>query len=431
MKFAGFKKVLITVPMILAFFTLQANSAKTVGVSLYSEQWDSLSATDMTWFYLDQNGNSLPAGGGSYPTPQYLSIRTNNTVNAVLLQSTTSITFTYTVYNKLSTAGSVQWSVTGGSFSQTSSSTSPAPTTTLTGNYPLTTLAVPATGTASFSFTLSGLPSYVCYGDVYAGLQLTGANFASDGSGGQTNSNGQSFACHLYKVMSSPTSFMSSPWADVLNFSCKFADSQTSQSLVAQKCTEGLWGSGLFLYNGQATNFVDLGLTSQAKVGKYELKKLFSQYASANQAQPADCRDISSFLQLCLLSHGISCTLNQLWDGQVSNGSEVSFYTNPIRACGQGSYNNTGWFFHQVVEIAGSVYDACAKQHVDLSEKTFNDTPNGWSESGYWQTAVGDGTYVGLVNGMTATPSNVTLSSIEALLRGPARGGIKLLVGVC
>ena len=428
MSFKAVRKLLVIIPMLLAFFTLQARTFHTVGISLYSEEWDGLSATDSTWFYLDRNGNPLPAGGGSYPSPQYLASRTNNTANAVFARGMGSITFTYTFYNNSNFPGTIQWSLSGGTFLQTSSSATPA--ATLTGDYPLTTLAVPPHGTASFSFTLSGLPDIVCYGDVYANLLITGANFASD-NGSSGGNSGQSFACHLYETDSTPSGWMATPWADVLNFSCKFADSQTGQSMVGQKCTESLWGCGLFTYDGGGSQWIDDGEDDENDdyVGEYMLSDLVDAFSSQKSAQRADCRDVSSFLQLCFMSQGFSGSLKQLWTGEKAGDGLLNFYTNPICPVGTVGYASTSWQFHQVVEVNGSVYDACAAQQYNLLGALFGDTPYGWFEAGYWQTRSGT-TSLGLVLGWLDVPATMGLESDLALLYGPASGSTPILTGV-
>jgi hypothetical protein len=172
-----------------------------------------------------------------------------------------------------------------------------------------------------------------------------------------------------------------------------------------------------------------INLTSGPNQGKFDLTKFLSK----PKPTVSECRDISSILLLCFETQGMSCSLQQFWGGLVVNNAAVMFLTNPIRATGLGSYKNTSWAFHQVVERtsggSSTVYDSCAKQQYDLSGATFFDTPFGWPETQYWQTAK-DATFLGLVNGWTAASSSAPLVKANALLQGPYLKGVSILQGV-
>jgi hypothetical protein len=318
-----------------------------------------------------------------------------------MLRSTNLMTATYTFVNNTGTAYTIPYEGFGGVFVQNSSTTPQYWPLETSADNGVGYITIPPVGTASITIAMDGFPNTVCCGQVFPYLVVGGLS-----------PNLPPQLCYLYQVDSTPCGFMSVPWCDVLNDSCKFADSQTGLANVAQKCTQGLWGIGLFKYvaAGLQSYYIDQSATSTQ--GMYELVRLL------RAAQPAqgDCRDISSFLQLCLQSQGVSCSLKQLWTGVANQ----VFSTNLIKPIGSTeSYSSTDWNFHQVVEIGSNVYDACARQKFDTMGNLYQDTPYNWPEAAYWQNQYNNA-FWGLVSGLLGqSPGQVPPKSIDAVLGGP------------
>jgi hypothetical protein len=365
-----------------------------------------VAATDSAWFYHDIDGNLIAEGGGSFPAVEHDHTRLPHVDvdRIVTLRTATSVQVSFTVYNPNSRSVTAHFKFENALFRRTTSTQADV---SLGGSLDEDNITVPGTGSFTRTITLTGFPTVVCAGDIYAELTVT-----SPDCGGILPDTGP--LQHIYRVNSQPEPPMETPWTEVLDYSCDFADGKSDSADCTKWCAKGLFNAGLFLYDASTSRWIEM---SGAESGKF---KLLAFAGTTTWPAAADCRDVSAFLQLCATSLGCDCTLRQVWTGQASNGVIVPFRTNPIKGIGLGSYTNTVWNFHQVLLLDDNVYDACSAQQKLWSDASaYNDVPTGWPQGGYWQSANGN-TFVGLVDGyVTNHPASITAAWTSAFVHGP------------
>lgn len=249
-----------------------------------------------------------------------------------------------------------------------------------------TTITIPATGWVTKQIVFYDLPDFVCSGSLEISIstycQKVGGGPLSEGHGGYFGT--------LFLVDETPTGWMSTPWVEVLQRSCTWADGKYGRPDVLKFCTKGLYGSGMFTYDRFGAHHVIINPASTNK-GKF--------FLSTIGADPlADCRDVSSYLELCTSALGQDLTLSQVYTAGVP-----SFRSNLEKPIGSSSYGTIPWWFHQVALDGNGVYDACAAQWFDLDAQPYYDVPVNWPKNDYWQKHWDD-KWVGLVNGLTSNP---------------------------
>jgi hypothetical protein len=192
-----------------------------------------------------------------------------------------------------------------------------------------------------------------------------------------------------------------------------FATGVTGQPDVRRYNTTGLASSGLFSYqSGHEWLDERPGDTG----GKFLLSTLFSSLQVGGSPKPANCQDVSAFLELCFETQGSDGLLKQLLPSGISTDK---FETNLICPIGGNGYGSEIWSFHQVLILGGKVFDACAKQQFDLNGQLYNDAPFEWPLADYWQKVNPSSPppYLGLVDGPDLGPSGpVTYQALTPLL---------------
>ncbi|HTQ09659.1 MAG TPA: hypothetical protein VMI31_06270 [Fimbriimonadaceae bacterium] len=373
----------------------------------------------MSQFYKNPDGSSLPTGNGLYPSVEFDPHNPNHNVACpyvVYAHGSAARTITIELYNPVSRAISGMFTASQVTFTRTTHS--PNVVYTLTPTPASQAISIPSLGRTTVSVDVSGLPDFVCAGSFSLSWE---ANCEPDDSGGGT------IGETLYLVDATPAGWMSTPWAEVLNLACAWADGKSGKLDCLQYCTKGLYHSAMFYYHNDTLNQIDDSTngdgTPKDSYGKFKLSSMF-----ANASPPAygwaDCRDTSAFLLLCTSALGYDGTLTQVYvPGTDSNGNptEQIFETNSLLPIGRtGSYFQSDWGFHQFFEASGSsVYDACAAQAVDLSGAAYNEVPFAWARAGFWQTAIGSG-YAGLASGLEPSPPNLATPTFgSSLVRGP------------
>ncbi len=340
--------------------------------------------TDADQFYREENGQPKPAGNGKYPGPEYnwyapTSPKNMRDVPYIVDKRGSTQLIEITWYNPLGYAVSGTWDCDGAIFERTSKT--PSQTYYFTWVIGDHTLNLPAGGTATVFMFVTGLPDVVCKGTISIGVNA----FCPPISGYEGHIN------TLYLTDEAPAGHQSTPWAEVLDNSCVWADGEVGKVPCLTKCTKGLFNSGLFSYDLIDCHHIGKDEDS-SDYGKFALK----EWATGQGSNLADCRDTSSFLLLSTSAIGHS---GNLVTAYVPGDPVVrKFHTNPVRAIGTPSYSAIDWNYHQFFEESSSVYDACAAQYYHFSGGLYQDVPVGWPTATYWQTYTPTG-YFGLANG--------------------------------
>ncbi|HVT11857.1 MAG TPA: hypothetical protein VHE55_06295 [Fimbriimonadaceae bacterium] len=406
--------------------------------------------TDRGQFYKDQSGNTQPAGNGLYPATEIDTQAPISYVPYLIYPRThTSIAVQVTFYNPLSVQVSGTWWCDNADFIR--ETTFPFEELDFDVTQATHTITIPGQGTTTISLVLNGSPDCVCGGVMEFGISAS----CQDQSGSISIGGTGTYTGTMYWTDANPAGLMTTPWAEILNLSCSWADGCTSKEECLHYCTTGLYHSGMFSYNATVGNegappwHIDTTVVGQdfgPTAGKYQLSRTF------NQPDPkADCEDVSGFLSLCTAALGYPGTLTQVWLPDFDAPSDRDgIETTPLQPIGLSGFaafsGETSWGFHQFLEDSSKVYDACAAQVKDLNGANYGEAPWGWPRSGYWQTSPPDTSdFLGLANGYRSwvqdsngqghyvdnVPASRTPTFVPAQLRGPARTeGIYLLRGI-
>jgi hypothetical protein len=357
---------------------------------------DSHSVTDRAQFYKNHDGTPLTAGGGDYPSVEVTntlgSITTVPYVVYVRDAASGGVLVDITFYNPLLATVTGTWQCLDAEFDRTSCS--PTQYDVLGASIDDDSLSIPSHGSVSKTLHLSGLPNVVCDGTFYIDLE---ADVVKSGSFTHIIAYG-GYAGTLFEADASPTGQMATPWAEVLNDSCRFADGcHTTTEDCLDHCTKGLFHSGLFTYNSGGPFHIFYDNTDTANYGKFKLWDMMDFFARHGTYEQADWRDTSSYLLLLTSSLGHDGSLIQ---GYVTYDSADGMKTNDIEAIGTSTYAPTDWHFHQFFEYDGKVWDACAAQKYALSGRPnlYEEVPVHWDLTDYFQKPDASD-FVGLVRG--------------------------------
>ncbi len=381
-------RTLLKVVSLAIYLTLTSFGFATGGF-LDSTSFTSLPMTDAQWFYLDAQGNPISGGGGKYPTPQIKRGSARNVTSITNLRKST-VTITWSFGSDSPNMQHAAVLFYGPIFHRTSG---PAPDLALNASWTgITQIDLSPGGTGSISLTLSGMPDEVCAGDVLASYQVAetadvqgcGGNQSIRFSNSINSPSSLNFVIHAFEVDASPTGYQATPWAEVLTYSCGFANGKSGTLPTEKALTKGLSSSSVFKYDGS------MGAQNINKYGVYNL----SEFLLTAPLVPGDCQDISAFLLLLFSSQGEVASIAQIctttWIPIPGTNllTTSSFLTNPILPIGSSVWGSVTWQFHQIVFGQGSlVFDACARLSKDLSGNYYNDAPAGWVFDRWWQLA--------------------------------------------
>jgi hypothetical protein len=253
---------------------------------------------------------------------------------------------------------------------------------------------------------ITGLPNHVSKGQI-------SYDFSVDGSG-PTGGGGRNWPTYL--VDSTPLGVQDSPWLEVLDDGCAWAEGLAGADNCRAACTTAMFDQEPFYFTeGTPQYFVTTGSTRH-----YELTEFLDDRLDPGQ-EIGESKDISGYL------HIVFCALGDpsyLEEQKKSGGGD--FRTNSICTMGEGRSNPANYAsitidYHQVVMLDGGstdyVYDATAAQLYTLVGTQYRNTPNKWEVNGYWQTSSGidPPLFYGLVAGIPGTRDNwVTRSGTNA-----------------
>lgn len=365
-----------------------------------------ITATDRTWFYLNQNGTPKPAGDGIYPSIEVSDdgIPSNDIDKAVYVRGS-SITLVVTLKTYTNNPDSVNGTLSLSDAKFVTSGTEYA--CSISGP---ATVSVPGSGgTQNITLTFTGLPNFVAKGQ----LKFKSFVTLTTPSNGQptghiawgTSASSVLWPSTIYLTDQTPTGLQTVPWTDLLDLTCTWAHGYSGLTDVRFRLAFGLyWNGNRWNYSGSGVWFWKFG-------GQYDLKGALNSPALGGNM---DCRDFSGFYVLAAASQGHAAHLTIL-EGDYS-GLPGGLKTNHISGSGNDAtqfftYTRTTWNFHQVAVLSGIV-DAAAAHWLTPSGVTYKNPPAGWSLSNYWQvqnvTSYGD--FHGLAYGPIASTSPTALS---------------------
>ncbi len=268
-------------------------------------------------------------------------------------------------------------------------------------------LELPAGSQVDLQIELSGTPNFVALGDIQVKYDMplwreSDSFLGNNGTLGTFDSWER-----LFLVDATPIAPQAVPWADYLEYTCRWAFGHTGDPNVKTWMTRGMHyslrsatsrarylPSGVWFY----PIFFDGNIAVEAP---YNLGLLTALLDSQFWTE-LDCRDFAGGLQIALSQHGHSSTPHLLtgsFDGQIHG-----FTTNLLCPAGTDStipsnYSAYGFNFHVVTnEWTGQYIDASTSYRYDPYGVTYNNPATEWALPEYWQNDIGT-RYSGLVAG--------------------------------
>jgi hypothetical protein len=190
----------------------------------------------------------------------------------------------------------------------------------------------------------------------------------------------------IYVVHAAPKALMTKPWGRVLDYSCQWACTQTTDANVAKRICTGLFFGGLFAYPSNTASYWTDPLDST----------IFRLMKFLNAAQPVsgNCMDVSDFYMIATCTVGLDFSVRILEPDPPDSSGQ--FTSQPICLIGSDptvdwTYTISRWAWHQTATRTGTVYDPTGAQKEDLSGDGYRNPPINWPLQGYWQTRDGGG----------------------------------------
>lgn len=149
----------------------------------------------------------------------------------------------------------------------------------------------------------------------------------------------------FYTLLSTPQAPMSTPWVDVLDKACVWANGQNTDSNVLTYLCNNLYTNSGLNYDGGQSHYDYIS---------YPIQKFqFSLTDFLDEWNKADCQDMSMFLSI--LSSSLGASLNQ------TRRIQGVFSTKNIDPVGiTYSWGGVSWNFHHVGWL-NNVYDPCLR----------------------------------------------------------------------
>ncbi|ARU40162.1 hypothetical protein CCB80_03020 [Armatimonadetes bacterium Uphvl-Ar1] len=343
-----------------------------------------ITATDRTWFYLNQNGTPKPAGDGIYPSIEVSDdgIPSNDIDKAFYVRGS-SITLVVTLKTYTNSPDAVSGTLSLSDAKFVTSGTEYA--CSISGP---ATVSVPGSGgTQNITLTFTGLPNFVAKGQ----LKFKSFVTLTAPSNGQptghiawgTSASSVLWPSTIYLTDQTPTGHQTVPWTDLLDYSCLWAHGQTGEVLCSKKVTLGLYWSQQIAYNIGTEN-IDSEYVDYDVDGKFKLKNLLDDFSQVG-ASPANCVDISYAVMLACQGLGVNASCKRI--REIENRD---FLTNPICPIGSdatntSNYRHVSFSMHQQTRVLSNVFDGALALVYDLSGANYKNPPANWDVFQYWQ----------------------------------------------
>lgn len=146
----------------------------------------------------------------------------------------------------------------------------------------------------------------------------------------------------IYTLLSTPKAPMSTPWIDVLDYACVWANGNLSEANILYDLCNNLYNNSGLEYDGERSHY-EYNYSTQ--IMEFKLTAFLADWDFA------DCQDMSMFLSI--LSSSIGASLNQ------TKRIEGTFWTKNIDPVGTTyDWDSYKWDFHHVAWL-NNVFDPC------------------------------------------------------------------------
>lgn len=249
-------------------------------------------------------------------------------------------------------------------------------------------------------------PSFVGLGHVEVKYDLP----LQDQATGQWGENGTGGGYErwekLFFVDATPVGLQSVPWADYLEYTCRWAFGAGGLESLRERMTRGMYSSHYspakkLKYNGFKA--VDgLFYKRHERHGQSRTYRLGYLTHSLDNVDPAsyvegDCRDYAGGLAIALMQHGQDADC--VWMEEDNFSDEVKFLCTPV--CGSpydpapwpGSYTSPLFNFHVVVLSGGKTFDSSNAYRYATDGSVLGLSPVEWTEDPHWRNQVGSSWY--------------------------------------
>lgn len=384
--------------LLLSGFSVAQGGAPVVWPDVTLDQRDyqgNIQATDRHWFYEDSRMHPPIEFPANPPVVHVLYMQGENIVVKVRWKNT----------NSFALSGTLTW--------QAARLEAPGPSAAYPGPYyvdlvvptnPINITLPPNGGTFETTLTLTGTPEYVAVG----GLQVKFDMPLTDGEGWGNNGTNGNYAQfeRVCMMRSVPLSLMSVPWADLAEYSCRWAYGYSSYEEVRRGMTVGMNRSGYSPWN---MNLYDPGTAAYwggnsinpVKLSVY-LNDIGDCWFSVPPTRVAylDCRGFTAILKFALAIHGIWTTSDRIERASGFLSPSTGFSTWPLCPAGTPSnllanYNPVRFNFHYALESDYMRYDAAVSYRFDLFGVEWWQPAYDWIADIHWQSPA-NGFYWGL-----------------------------------
>ncbi len=244
--------------------------------------------------------------------------------------------------------------------------------------------------TAPVPLTITGVPNYVAVGqlEIKFDMPLTKAP-------GQTGNNGTQGNFHGWEriplIDSTPIGTQAMPWADLCEYSCRWAFGYSGFANVRRELTRGLHYSSRAPWN--RTKYVQYGRTYYFTYGgPFYFSSLLSALSDpwlASQEElyvSMNCHEYAAVLFLALQGHGIPAATDALYRG-------VTWWTWPGCPAGLSglnwlNYRKYEFDEHHVVRSEGMRFDAAISLYYDYEGALWLQPVTEWPVGSHWQNVV-------------------------------------------
>jgi hypothetical protein len=270
-------------------------------------------------------------------------------------------------------------------------------------------------GTQTFTLGFSGLPEHVALGQLQIKYNLP----LNDGLMNYDNGTNGGWATWewVYIVDSAPDGLQEVPWADFLNYTCRWAYGADGEEDVLIKMTRGMHYSNrspahrLGYDPGQEWLYISYGETRKLWLAR------FTYHLDTNDYVWLDCHEFAQLLRAAFHTQGYDGEANQytkmVWNTGTQTWQAAPFVTNELcvasfDSTNSSNYSNMTFVSHVVVAVSGTRFDASCSYLKDTAGSTYMNPPTFWPYPEWWQNQVGT-SYFGLVLRLASSsqPENV------------------------
>jgi hypothetical protein len=264
-------------------------------------------------------------------------------------------------------------------------------------------------GTQEVTITFSGCPTSVAVGGLLIkyNLPLTdGETWANNGTNG--NFEGWERACFLNAA---PVGLMQTLWADMAEYSCRWAFGAVSDWPVRQEMTRGMHSSSRSEFAKNSYNPTETGRVYWLNPNEpLDLKGYLNDLGNPwvgslfPRVADMDCRSFASILKVALNAQGIVARCDLV--ARPGNPTPEFYYwplcramRNPLNDTNYSDfdyYDSGAFYFHVIVtcdvsSVSGQTderrYDSAASYKFNLSGQFYRQVVYDWPIASFWQNA--------------------------------------------